>query len=113
MWSRKTYAGTGWRHPCSGCRWSRSCTHLSALTLHLHTILGGHLHNDTRAALVNSETSNLDTVLVLDGLDERGLTDDLDQLLAGVPVLVDLADVARGHGLVEGDVDGQVDATEP
>jgi hypothetical protein len=52
-------------------------------------------------------------VLVLDGLDQGSLADDLDELLSGVAVLVDLTDIARGHGLVERDVNGEVNAAEP
>lgn len=40
-------------------------------------------------------------VLVHDVLEERRLADDVDEFFTSIPVLVDLSNVARGHGLVE------------
>lgn len=70
-------------------------------------------NHDTLAGLVNSESANLDMVLVLDRLYERRLTDDLYELFTSISVLVDLKDIARSHRLVQGDVNGQVNAAEP
>lgn len=52
-------------------------------------------------------------VLVHDVLEERHLADDDDKFFTSIPVLVDLSNVARGHGLVERHVDSVVNATEP
>ena len=73
----------------------------------------GYLHNDTLSGLINGETSNLDSVLVLDRLHKRGFTDNLYELFAGISVLVDLTDISRRQRLVQGDIDGQVNAAEP
>ena len=54
---------------------------------------------------MDSEATNLNTVLAGDVLDERRLADNLDKLLAGVAVLVQVADVALGHSAVERDRD--------
>ena len=54
---------------------------------------------------MHSESTNLDAVFARDGLDGGRLAGDFDELLACVPVLVDVADVPRGHGAVEGDGD--------
>lgn len=70
-------------------------------------------HHHALARLVHLEAADLDAVLATDVLHQRRLTDDLDQLLTGVAVLVDLANVARRHGLVERDRDGVVNAAEP
>lgn len=70
-------------------------------------------NHDTLAGLVNGESANLDMVLVLDRLDKRRLANDLDELFTSISVLVDLKDIARSHRLVQGDVDGQVNAAEP
>lgn len=70
------------------------------------------LHDDALAGVVHREAADLNAVLVLDVLDV-GLSDDLDELLTGIPVLEEVADLARGGGGVERDVDGEVDTTEP
>lgn len=70
-------------------------------------------NHDTLAGLVNSESANLDMVLVLDRLYKRRLANDLNELLTSVSVLVDLKNVSRSHRLVQGDVNGQVNAAEP
>ncbi|GKT96419.1 LOW QUALITY PROTEIN: putative amino acid decarboxylase [Colletotrichum tofieldiae] len=79
----------------------------------LEKVVNGRADNDALAAAVNSEAADLDAVLVHDVLDQRRLADNLDELLAGVAVLVDLADVTRGDGLVQWNVDGGLDAAEP
>ena len=50
---------------------------------------------------MHGKAADLDAVLTRDVLDQRALADDLDQLLAGVPVLVQLPHVARLHLLLE------------
>lgn len=52
-------------------------------------------------------------MLVLDRLDVGSFANDLDKLLAGVSILVDLANVSRSHLLGQRDVDGQLDTAEP
>lgn len=73
----------------------------------------GYSHNDTLSGLVNGKASNLDSVLVLDRLDNRGFTNDLYKLFASISILIHLTDISRSQRLVQGDVDGQVNATEP
>ncbi len=53
---------------------------------------------------MDAEAADLDAVPARDAFDERRLAGDLDELLAGVAVLVEGADVARGHLVGEGDV---------
>jgi hypothetical protein len=55
---------------------------------------------------VNGESSDLDTMTASNILDKRRLTDNLHKLLTGVTLLVNVADVARSHLLVEGNADG-------
>lgn len=73
----------------------------------------GFLHNDTLSGLVNGEASNLNSVLILNRLHERGFTNNLYKLFASISVLIHLTDISRSQRLVQGDVDGQVNATEP
>lgn len=73
----------------------------------------GYSHNNTLASGINSEPADFDSMLVLDRLDVGGFTNDLDKLLAGVSVLVNLANLSRSHLLRQGDVDGQLDTAEP
>lgn len=73
----------------------------------------GYLHDHTLASLVNRKAANLNAVLVLDCPHQRGFTNDLDKLLASISVLVDLANVSRAHRFVQGNIQGQVDTTEP
>lgn len=73
----------------------------------------GYSHDDTLAGAVNSEASNLNSVLVLDRLHKWGFTNDLHKPFASISVLIDLTDVSRSHRLVQGDINGQVDAAEP
>lgn len=76
-------------------------------------VVDGGAYDDTFAGAVDSKATNLNVVLVLDGLDDRSFADNLDELLAGVSVLVDLANITRCHLLVQGNVDSQVNTTEP
>lgn len=73
----------------------------------------GYLHDHAPAGAVNGESSDLDSVLVLDRLHKWGFADNLHKLFAGISVLIDLTDISRSHRLVQGDVDGQVNAAEP
>lgn len=73
----------------------------------------GYLHDDTLAGAVNSESPNLNSVLVLDRLHKWGFTDDLYKLFASISVLIDLTDISRSHRLVQRDMDGQVNTAEP
>lgn len=70
-------------------------------------------NHDTLAGLVDSKSANLDMVLVLDRLHKGRLADDLYELFTSISVLVDLKNIARSHRLVQGDVNGQVNAAEP
>ena len=71
----------------------------------LEQIINSSIDNDALAGAVDSEPANLHAVLARDVAHERGLANDLDELLAGVAVLVDVADITGGHGAVEGDGD--------
>lgn len=55
--------------------------------------LDNYSHHDTLASAVNSKATNLDSVLVLDGFDVGGLANNLDKLLTGIPVLVNLTNI--------------------
>jgi hypothetical protein len=72
----------------------------------LEEVVNGGANNDTLAAGVHGETTNLNTVTASNVLDEGSLASDLDKLLTSVAVLVDVADVAGSHLLVQGDADG-------
>lgn len=52
------------------------------------------LHNHTLASAVNGKASKLDSVASRDGAHQWGFTHNLDELLAGVSVLVQLADIS-------------------
>lgn len=52
-------------------------------------------------------------MLVLDRLHLWGFADNLNKLFAGISILIDLTDISRSHRLVQRDIDGQVNATEP
>jgi hypothetical protein len=43
----------------------------------------------------------------------RSFTNNLDELLTGISVLVDLANITRCHLLVQGNVNSQVNTAEP
>ena len=72
----------------------------------LEQVINRSIDDDALARAVDGETTDFDAVLARDVLDERGLADNLDELLAGVAVLVQVADVAGCHCAVEGDGDG-------
>jgi hypothetical protein len=54
-----------WRHPCGGCRWWRIFNKL----VDASDLGWRDLHNDALAGAVDSKATNLNVVLVLDGLD--------------------------------------------
>jgi hypothetical protein len=62
--------------------------------------------DDALSRAMDCEATDFDTVLARNVADERGLADNLDKLLAGVTVLVDIADVSGGHGSVQRDGNG-------
>lgn len=72
----------------------------------LEQVVDGGADNNTLAAGVDSESTDLDTVTAGNVLDERGLADNLDELLASVTILVEVTDVARSHLLLQGNADG-------
>lgn len=58
---------------------------------------------------MDCKATDFDAVLARNVLDKGGLAGDFDEFLACVAVLVEVADVARGHGAVEGDGDCVLD----
>jgi hypothetical protein len=50
---------------------------------------------------VHRETTNLDAVLAGNILHERRLADNLDELFAGITILVEVTDISRRHLLFE------------
>lgn len=54
---------------------------------------------------MDAEATDLDAMPARDGFHQRRLARDFDELLARVAVLVEGSDVARCHGVGEGDVD--------
>lgn len=71
----------------------------------LEKIINRRINHDALAARVDGKAPNLHAVLAGDVLDDGRLAGDFDEFFAGVPVLVEVADVARGHGAGEGDGD--------
>lgn len=72
----------------------------------LEEVVDGGVDYDALAGAVYCEAADFDAVLAGNVADERGLANDLDKLLAGIAVLVDVADVSRGHSPVERDRNG-------
>ena len=72
----------------------------------LQQVVDSGTDNDALAAGVDGEATDLDTVTASNVLDQRGLANDLDELLSGVAVLVEVADVTGGHLLLQRDADG-------
>lgn len=71
----------------------------------LEQVVNGSTHDDPLAAGVDSEATNLNAVAASDGLDGRRLANDLHELLTSITILVDVANVAGGHLLLQGDAD--------
>lgn len=78
----------------------------------LEEVVDGSADNNTLTAGVDGEATDLDAVATGNVLDERGLADDLDELLAGVTVLVEVTDVTGGHLLLQGNADGVLQKDE-
>lgn len=72
----------------------------------LEEVVNGGADDNALAARVHGETTNLNTVTTSNVLNEGSLASDLDELLTSVAVLVDVANITRGHLLVQGDADG-------
>jgi hypothetical protein len=72
----------------------------------LEQVVDSCVDDNALARAVDGETTDFDAVLAGDVLDEWGLANDLNELLAGVAVLVQVADVARCHCAVERNGDG-------
>lgn len=79
----------------------------------LEQVVNGGADDDALAAGVDSEATDLDAVATGNVLHEGSLAGDLDELLAGVTVLVKVANVTGCHLLGEGNADGVVDTLEP
>lgn len=71
----------------------------------LEQVVNGGAHNNPLAAGVDGEATDLHAVTAGDGLDRGGLSYDLHKSLASVAVLVDVANIARGQFLLEGNAD--------
>lgn len=74
----------------------------------LEKVIDGGANNDSVLVRVDGEAADFDAVAAGNVLDHWGLADNLDELLASVSVLVDVANVTRGDGLRERDVDGEL-----
>lgn len=72
----------------------------------LEQVVNGGADNNTLAAGVHGETTNLNAVTASNVLDEGSLASDLHKLLTSVAVLVDVANVTGGHLLVQGNANG-------
>lgn len=71
----------------------------------LQQVINSSTHHCALATRVNSESTNFNTMTTSNVLHHRGLADDLDKLLTSITLLVDVADITRGHFLLEGDAD--------
>lgn len=71
----------------------------------LEEVVNGGAYNDTVLLGVNGKAADFNAVAASNVLDNGRLADDLHKLLASVAVLVDVADITRGHGLLERDAD--------
>jgi hypothetical protein len=72
----------------------------------LEEVVDGSADNNALAAGVDGESTDLNAVAASNILDERGLANDLNELLASVTVLVEVADITRSHLLLQRDADG-------
>lgn len=61
----------------------------------LEEVVDSCADDNTLAARMHSEPTNLDTVTTSDVLDKRWLTHDLDQFLTSITILVKVADISR------------------
>src|SRR5271156_4815861 len=62
---------------------------------------------------MHTKSSYLNTVTACNVLDQRSLSDNLQQSFSGVSLLVQRTNITRCHLLLQGNVDGMVDALEP
>ena len=72
----------------------------------LEQIVDSSVDDNSLSRAVYGKAADFNTVLARNRLHERRLAGDFDEFFSGVSVLVDVADVAGGHGAVEGDGDG-------
>lgn len=75
----------------------------------LEQVVNGSTDNNPLAAGVNSKSTNLNAVAASNVLDERGLSNNLHKLLASIAVLIKVADITRGHLLLQRDANGVLD----
>lgn len=69
----------------------------------LEQIVNRRADDDPLAAGMDREAAHFDTMSTRNGFDEGGFAGDLDELFTGIAVLVDVADVAGDHLLVQRD----------
>lgn len=75
----------------------------------LQQVVNGGADNHAFAAGVDGESADLDTVATGNVLDKRGFAHDLDELLTSVAILVEVADIAGGHLLLQRNADRVLD----
>lgn len=75
----------------------------------LEQVVNGSADNNPLAAGVDSESTNLNAVTASNVLDERGLANNFHKLLTSIAVLVEVADVTRGHLLLQRNANGVLD----
>ena len=75
----------------------------------LQQVVNGGADNHALAARVDGKSTDLDTVAAGNVLDKRGFAHDLDELLASVAILVEVADITGGHLLLQRNADGVLD----
>ena len=71
----------------------------------LEQVVNGSAYNYPLAAGVDGEPTNLNAMTTSNALDERCLANNVHKLLTSITVLEDIADVARGHLLLQRDAD--------
>lgn len=75
----------------------------------LQQVVDGCADNDALAAGVDGKSTDLDTVAAGNVFDKRSLAHDLDELLTSVAILVEVADIAGGHLLLQRNADRVLD----
>lgn len=71
----------------------------------LEQVVNGSAHNYPLTAGVDGEPTNLNTMTASNALDQRRFANDVHKLLASITLLEDIADVTRGHLLLQRDAD--------
>lgn len=71
----------------------------------LQQVVNGGADNHALAAGVDGKSTDLDTVATGNVFDKRGFAHNLDELLTSVAILVEVADIAGGHLLLQGNAD--------